>query len=100
MSKNGRRFITKTSQGIETFKLPEQAPNGPVVLERLPGYLPTAMQNVTPLALSFDGNMMLALDHNGNINLYVWVGVEWKQHVTVVTGGGDVADISRDGTYI
>ena len=58
------------------------------------------MQNITPLALSFDGNMMLALDHNGNINLYVWVGVEWKQHVTVVTGDGDVADISRDGTYI
>ena len=23
-----------------------------------------------------------------------------KQHVTVVTGDGDVADISRDGTYI
>jgi len=102
MSKNGDRFIIKTSQGIETFDVPKQAPNGAVVLERIPATLTYTGVIIggTPLALSFDGSLMLGLE-NGNVKLYVWSGVMWKEYVTVVSGSFFcVADISRDGTYV
>ena len=102
MSKNGDRFIIKTSQGIETFDVPKQAPNGAVVLERIPATLTYTGVIIggTPLALSFDGSLMLGLE-NGNVKLYVWSGVMWKEYVTVVSGSFfSVADISRDGTYV
>ena len=102
MSKNGDRFIIKTSQGIETFDVPKQAPNGAVVLERIPATLTYTGVIIggTPLALSFDGSLMLGLE-NGDVKLYVWSGVMWKEYVTVVSGSFfSVADISRDGTYV
>jgi hypothetical protein len=102
MSKNGDRFIIKTSQGIETFDVPKQAPNGAVVLERIPATLTYTGVIIggTSLALSFDGSLMLGLE-NGNVKLYVWSGVMWKEYVTVVSGSFfSVADISRDGTYV
>jgi hypothetical protein len=102
MSKDGRRFVIKTSQGIETFDVPVQAPNGVVVLERIPASLTYAGAIIggTPLALSFDGNLMLGL-HSDTIKLYVWSGVMWKEHVVVASGSFfSVADVSRDGTYV